>query len=249
LYAKAPDNGWLAAAMGYTHAGHARWGDAAAALDVARKRVPAMSERFALDAMRVRRMSSDEADPKSPDLVRQSRTLRYYLSLVSGKKLDPGIDRAYHHVARGEVDAAVKEKLQNPQEAAHVLRLAAASDGASPEIVARALALPIEQGLDRASVWTALGLAVRERKDPAPYIAAIRESNDEEADKVLAFITALRTSTNPADAEALLDGVSIEARGEAYSTALVILGPRPRPPGAAAPTGCSSSPSARTSAR
>jgi len=67
---------------------------------------------------------------------------------------------------------------------------------------------------------------VRERKDPAPYVAAIRESKDDENEKVLSFITSLRTATNPADAESVLDGVSIEARGVAYSTAAVILGSR-----------------------
>jgi hypothetical protein len=175
--------------------------------------------------MRLRRMSSD-GDAEGTDLVGQSDTLRYYLAVVSGKGLEPGIDKAYHHVALGEVDVAVKEKMQDPQEAARILRLAAASDGASPEMVARALALPLDQGIDRATLWTALGLAVRERRDPAPYVAAIRESKDEEAEKVLAFITALRTSANPTDAEKLLDGVSIDARGEAYSTALVILGAR-----------------------
>jgi hypothetical protein len=107
-----------------------------------------------------------------------------------------------------------------------VLRLAAASDGASPEIVARALALPSDQGIDHATVWTALGLAVRERKDPAQYVAAIREGKDDEAEKLLSFITSLRTATNPADAESVLDGVSIDSRGLAYSTAVVILGSR-----------------------
>ncbi|HEY7638190.1 MAG TPA: M48 family metallopeptidase [Steroidobacteraceae bacterium] len=226
LYAKAPDNGWVAAAMGYTYAGHARWSDAAAALSVASRRVPAMSERFALDTMRLRRMSTPEGEANSADLVQRSDTLRYYLAVLTGTGLQPGLDTAYHHVARGEVDAAINERVEDPQEAARILRLAAASDGASPEAVARALALPIDQGIDRVSVWTALGLAVRERKDPAPYVAAIRESQDEDTEKMLAFITSLRSSANPADAEKLLDGVSIEARGEAYSTALVIMGAR-----------------------
>jgi hypothetical protein len=171
-------------------------------------------------------MSSPDGDAESSDLVRQSDTLRYYLALVSGQGLQPGTDMAYHHVARGEMDAAVKEKIQDPQETARVLRLAAASDGASPGIVARALALPIDQGIDRASVWAALGLAVRERKDPAPYVAAIRDTKDEDVEQLLAFITSLRTSANPADADRFLDGVSIESRGHAYSTALVILGTR-----------------------
>ncbi|HTJ19812.1 MAG TPA: hypothetical protein VL494_23675, partial [Steroidobacteraceae bacterium] len=66
----------------------------------------------------------------------------------------------------------------------------------------------------------------RERRDPTPYIAAIREYKDESAETVLEFITAARSSTNPADAERLLDGLPIEARGKAYSAALVVLGTR-----------------------
>jgi Zn-dependent protease with chaperone function len=226
LYAQAPNNGWVATAMGYTHAEHARWSEALAALDVARKIVPAMSERLTLDTMRLRRILSSDGNAQSSDLLRQSDMLRYYFAVVSGKDLQPGIHTAYHDIAAGHIDAAVKVKVDDPQERARVLRLAAASDGASPEIVARALELPSDQGIDQATLWTALGLAVRERKDPAPYVAAIRQSRDDEAEKVLSFITSLRTAANPADAESVLDGVSIDARGTAYSTAVVILGSR-----------------------
>jgi len=226
LYAKAPDNGWVAAGVGYTQAGHGHWNEAMAALNAARLRVPSMSERFALDTMRLRRISSRDGDVPSTDLVQQSNTLRYYMSLVSGTGLQPGSDTAYHHIARGELDAALKEHVQTPQEGARILRLAAASDGASRETIERALALPIDQGFDADTMWAALGLALRERRDPTPYIAAIREYKDESAEKVLEFITAARSSTNPADAERLLDGLPIEARGLAYSAALVVLGNR-----------------------
>jgi hypothetical protein len=226
LYAKAPNNGWVAAAMGYTHAGHGHWNDAMAALNTARAQVPAMTERFALDAMRLRRMSSRDGDAVGNDLAQQSNTLRYYLSLVSGAGLQPGSDMAYHRIARGELDAAVNEQVQNPQDGARILRLAAASDGASRQLIDRALALPMGQGFDADTMWVALGLALRERRDPAPYIAAIRENKDENAEKMLGFITAARSSSNPADAERLLEGLPLEARGQAYSAALVILGSR-----------------------
>jgi hypothetical protein len=84
----------------------------------------------------------------------------------------------------------------------------------------------MDQGFDADTMWVALGLALRERRDPAPYIAAIRENKDENAEKMLGFITAARSSSNPADAERLLDGLPLEARGQAYSAALVILGSR-----------------------
>jgi hypothetical protein len=133
---------------------------------------------------------------------------------------------AYHHIARGELAAALQERAPTPQESARILRLAAASDGASREIIERALALPVDQGFDADTMWAALGLALRERRDPTPYIAAIRENKDESAEKVLEFITAARSSTSPADAEHLLDGLPLEARGQAYSAALVVLGTR-----------------------
>jgi hypothetical protein len=185
LYAKAPHNGWVAAAMGYMHAGHGHWSDALAALNTARAQVPAMTERFALDTMRLRRMLSRDGDVSSNDLAQQSNTLQYYLSLVSGAGLQPGSEMAYHRIARGELNAAVNEPVQNPQEAARILRLAAASDGASRQIVERALALPMDQGFDADTMWVALGLALRERRDPAPYVAAIRENKDDNAEKML----------------------------------------------------------------
>jgi hypothetical protein len=176
--------------------------------------------------MRLRRIMSSDGNAQSSDLLPQSNTLRYFVAVVTGKGLQPGIDEAYQHIAHGDIDAAVKVKIADPQERARVLRLAAASDGASPEIVARTLALPSDQGIDHATVWTSLALAVRERKDPAPYVSLIREGKDEEDEKVLSFITSLRTAARPTDAELLLDGISIDARGVAYSTAVIILGSR-----------------------
>jgi hypothetical protein len=196
------------------------------ALNVARQRVPSMTERFALDTMRLRRMATRDGDAPGTDLANQSNTLRYYMSVVSGTGLQAGPDMAYHRIARGELDAAVMEPVQNPQDGARILRLAAASDGASRQIIDRALALPVNQGFDADTMWAALGLALRERRDPTPYIAAIRETKDENAEKMLEFITAARSSTNPVDAERLLDGLPLEARGQAYSAALVVLGSR-----------------------
>jgi hypothetical protein len=176
--------------------------------------------------MRLRRMASRDGSAESGDLVQQSDTLRYYMSVSSGAGLQPGIDMAYHYVARGQLDAAVREQMSDPQETARILRLAAASDGASRQLIDRALALPVDQGVDPDSVWMALGLALRERRDPASYVAVVREYQDENAEQVLEFITALRSSTNPADAERLLDGLTMEARGQAYSAAVVMMGQR-----------------------
>ena len=89
------------------------------------------------------------------------------------------------------------------------------------------MALPLEQGIDAESVWTALALALRERKDPAPYLAIIRRDyNVPGLQQLLDYITAIRSSRDRAAAERLLDGIDLALRGHAYSMALVLDGKR-----------------------
>jgi Zn-dependent protease with chaperone function len=224
LFVKAPRNGWLAQAVGYTHAEHARWNDSLAPLTVAFQSVPSMRERLALDMMRVRRMLSADGEAQSADLAPRSPALHYYVQLHTGAGLQPGLDKAYFHLGRGALQEAAQELEQSPDADRRALRLAAASDGAPAALIAAALALPMDQGLDVDSVWTSLALALRERKDPAPYLAAIREMKIDDAQKVLDFITAVRTSTDRAEAERLLDGLDPTLRGHAYSAAVVLQG-------------------------
>jgi Zn-dependent protease with chaperone function len=223
LYARAPQNGWVAFAVGYTHAEHARWSDASAALEIARQQLPSMRERLALDAMRVRRVMSMD-DAQGADLATQSATLSYYMTLQSGASLQPGADMAYYHLGQGALSAVALELEQHPDADRRALRLAAASDNAPSELVKAALALPMSQGVDADTIWSALALALRERKDPASYVAAIREYKIADAQQILDFITSVRTSTDPAEAERLLDGLDITLRGHAYSAAVVVLG-------------------------
>jgi Zn-dependent protease with chaperone function len=228
LHAKSPRHGWLSLAVGYTHAEHGRWAEAAPLLDTARELLPAMRERLALDVVRVKRMTGEEAAP-SRKVAAQSTALNYYLAVQSGKGLQPGLDRAYHHLGRGDLAAVRKELEQHGDADRRALRLAAASDGAARELVEASLALPLEQGVDAESVWTALALALRERRDPAPYLAAIREYEFADAQVMLDFITAIRSSPDFAQAETLLDGLDLALRGHAYSAAVVLLGERAPP--------------------
>ena len=106
--------------------------------------------------------------------------LGYYLTVQSGAGLQPGVDMAYYHLGRGELELAAKEQQGGNEQDHRVLRLAAASDGAPAEVIKAALALPLDQGIDVETIWTALALALRERQDPAPYLAAIRDYKNRE---------------------------------------------------------------------
>ncbi|HKE95778.1 MAG TPA: hypothetical protein VKB34_15790, partial [Povalibacter sp.] len=226
LHARAPDNGWLAMAVSYQYAQHARWADALPLVDVARGKLPAMRDKLALQTLRMRRMLSVDGDAQSTDLATQSPTLNYYMTLKSGAGLRPGIDMAYYHLGRGAPDLAVQELKGQTEAERRVMRLAAASDGAPAAIVSAALALPLDQGIDVETIWTALALALRERQDPTPYVTVIRGYRQVGAQRILDFITALRSSKNHAEAERLLDGIDPVLRGQAYSAALVIEGPQ-----------------------
>jgi hypothetical protein len=203
---------------------HARWNDALAPMDLARRELPAMQDTLAVDTLRVRRMSSDDA--KSADLEAQSDVLKHLVALESGAGLHPGTDMAFYSLGRGMPGVAAKDVEENAEVDRRVLRFAAASDGATRDVVDAALALPLDEGIDDTSVWSALALALRERRDPAPYLAVIRKLDVEHSQQVLDFITAVRTSADPAQAEHLLDGLHVALRGHAYSAAVVLLGQR-----------------------
>jgi hypothetical protein len=224
LYAQAPDNGWLAFAVGLTYLQQARWQDAVTPLDVALKRVPEMRETLAIDTLRTRRMLGADGTVPMADLLSYSTTLKYYATLESGSGLPAGNDMAYYHLGRGAPDLAAKALAEAPQAQQRILRLAAASDGADPELIKAALALPISDGIDNETIWTALALAMREGVDTAAYLDSIRESNNPDAQRMLDFIMAVRRPGNDAAAERLLDGVDALSRGEAYSAALVLRG-------------------------
>ena len=163
-------------------------------------------------------MSTRDGDAQGADLAQQSDTLRYYLVADFGQGiaarprhgLSPSRERRSRcrREGRDAGPAGSRARVCDSPQLPTARRARSSS---------RALALPIDQGLDSNSIWAALGLALRERQDPAPYIAAIREDKDENAEKVLEFITAARASANPADAEQLLDGLPLEWRGQAYS--------------------------------
>ncbi len=84
--------------------------------------------------------------------------------------------------------------------------------------------LPITEGVDSDSIWTALALALREKQDPSPYLSVIRGYEDDESRRVLEFIAAIRGSESLIDEERRLDGLDATLRGHAYSAALVLLG-------------------------
>jgi hypothetical protein len=73
-------------------------------------------------------------------------------------------------------------------------------------------------------VLTLLALAIREKRDPAPYIAIVNKSRVEGPDRLIRFCQILGAGGTPAAAEQALGRVGVGGRGLAYSMGVVILG-------------------------
>ena len=216
-----PNNGWVARAVGYDHAQRAEWTEAIAALRVTVDTVPVLAENTAVDLGRILRLTQGQGNVPLQALVAKSSRLNFYVGLEVGRSVND-IDSAYHRLADGRIDAAVAVQVESQRAMNRVLLLAAASDGAKLELTERALALPCV-GLDTSEAWVALGLVRREGRDDAACVKTVTEAGGEEVDKILRFLAAAQT---PSEAEPLLQGLDPEARGFAYSTAVIILGER-----------------------
>ncbi|MGQ0834458.1 MAG: M48 family metalloprotease [Gammaproteobacteria bacterium] len=222
-----PDNGWLALAAGYTFTQNEQWSEAMPRFELALKSVPALAEMMGLEVARLRRVLGTGKSAAFADLLSHSEQLFHYLSLESGQGLEENHPLiAYRELAEGKLDAAVRRVSASQPDMPRLLRLAAASDGASPALAEQALALTPDQGIDPDTVWAAIALAARYKRDVTPYIDIAKRSASGDAAGAVAFIEFIRSSArlDPAAAEKMLDHVLPETRGHAYSAAVVLLG-------------------------
>ncbi|HKX43735.1 MAG TPA: M48 family metallopeptidase [Burkholderiaceae bacterium] len=219
-----PEHAWFAYAAGYVEAENMRWEPALAAYELVRRKLPPLVETVNVDTARIRRMQSGDRGAAVTDLEKGSESLRQMLALESGQGVTTPAYRAYPELARGNVERAVQLAHDKPQSEARLLRLAAASDGAGAALVAKVLALPLDQGLDDSTVWASLALAARARQGLDGYLAAARHAAPDKADAMLRFVDALKNGASPQEAELLLDGLAPELRGHACSMGTIMLG-------------------------
>ena len=225
---RSPAHPWLAFAAGQTLVQQQRWREASDAL-TASLAEGALAENVAADLARIRRRLADGGPLDLTDLAVKSSYVRDLLDLERPAAADRSAN-PYQELAAGNLDRAVAALSPAADAAPRVLRLAAASDGASRDLIDRALALPPDAGIDLFSVWAALGLALRHKADPAPYLAFLKEAgNAEEVNGALRFIELLRGGASPAAADAALDGLRLPARPLACVFGAVFLGDKAPP--------------------
>ena len=90
--------------------------------------------------------------------------------------------------------------------------LVAASDGATGEMIAKGLALPVGESADIASMFAMYGLAVREGHDPAPYAKHIQAGFGRQGDAVVAFLESVRRGADLATARGAMPMMDLRSR-------------------------------------
>src|SRR5262249_43963289 len=184
-YKRWPNHGWFAYAAGYSEAETGHWLDALKALDQARNLVPSLTDTVSVDLARIRRLVGQGQPSMLQQLVTGSEQLQFLLALESGEGVEAPHLKAYSELARGNLERTLQLAGSEPEGHARLLRLVAASDGAGPELVSRAMALSPEKGLDESTVWASLGLAARLHRDLTPYLQVTRRFSNEHAEILL----------------------------------------------------------------
>lgn len=225
--ARWPQHGWLANSIAHDQLESPSWADAAPALEQAMRLLPQRAPVLALDLARLKRYQDPQAGLGTlPDV---SPSLRQLLALEKGSGPALSADNAFAMVAKGACDAALDYAKGSSDREAYLLRLIAASDGAAPATVARALALPPERGQNAATAWLMLALAVKTGQDTPARRAEALAAGGRYGKQMMAFFDSVHKGVPPAVAERALGSVHPTARAYAYSAALVVAGKRAPP--------------------
>ncbi len=227
-YRRWPNHPWLAMGVGYAYVATGQWRDALAPLEQARRGLPPLAEDLAVDLARIHRLIHDDTDALS-HLRLASEQLRVLLNLERGIGFDSTPLFAYEALARGRVDDAVYRARGDSDVTARVVRLAAASDGASGELVQRALGLGSKHGVDLYSRWATIGLAAREGMDYQHLLNADEGMPGESLEHLRRFLDLVRRDAPVARAEQELLDLPLAVRGLAYSVGVIVKGQRAPP--------------------
>lgn len=230
-----PGHAWLTMVAGYEHARHGRWDEALRALEASRTGETApLFARIAIEVARIRRARADApAAVVLDDLTAVSQQLRFLLFFdgIGVPPGEPAIElavRPWRLLARGELDGVLDALAMDPDGArtrSALLRLLAASESASPALVAEAWGLAPDDGIDLRTVWPTMALAVREGRDPEPFMAHARSNSEEAAEAMFALLDAGRLAADPTGTmDRAVTGLDPEQRGHALVMGIILLG-------------------------
>jgi hypothetical protein len=221
--ARAPTHPWLSMFAGFTHARRGEWDEALASFRTARA-YPGMPEGVAIEFARILRLRGAGGGAELERLAETSMTLKQMLMLES-PVAGSGAPEVYAKLARGQLVAALGEAGPAPERRARVLRLVAASRGATSSDVAAALSLGPSEGIDGHTIWPAIALLKRHGRDATALLSKLDEFvEEEEREAARRFFDPRALLDDAGAAGEAANQLSPMTRGHAYVAACVILG-------------------------
>ena len=220
---KWPDNGWLALAAAATQAQNGNFLAAAPLYEKAYKSVPSAREYLAIDAARVRRINLG-TDASLRDLAQNSQQLRTFAAIESGEDVAGTPLEAYNAIARGQVQRAVALAKKAEKGSEDILWLAAASEGASTEMIETALGVTVPENADVASMFAMYGLAAREGRDTTPYAKSIEAALGADSAPVLEFLAQVRRGADALQAREAIRATDLRTQLFAQNAVVLMRG-------------------------
>jgi len=218
---KWPDNPWLAFASGYIYAEEENWKMAEKSMITAITKEPSLSYYISMDLKRIQSMLGI----KPANSFKRNFHVEYldYVENLEKGSFDirQTPDYAYTLLSKGKLKEAIDHTKNNELQDI-IMRQAAVSDGANQSIIDLALALENDKGINAYSIWSALGLAVREGKDPGHFRAKIKELYPEDENKIFEFIDLVKYGSIN-DAEQKLTDIRPLELGLFYTLGIIIL--------------------------
>jgi Zn-dependent protease with chaperone function len=222
LYAQYPDNLWLAYAAGFGHEMAADWAQARAVMEPAAAGLTSLMPGIELEIARIRRAASPEPDTvKVRDLLAGFAGSELLLVCEPGNATPPDLEPLCL-VAKGDLRHAVQQA--EGELVPHVIRLAAASEGADPELVKGALSLRPDRGIGWSTLLASIALAAREGRPVDVYRSELDLYLDsEQADAVWALTDAAAVRADPSLVDVAVARLPMTARGQVRVMGLVLL--------------------------
>jgi hypothetical protein len=183
-----------------------------------------MQEYVAIEVARIRRVVAGEKAPDLSHLKANSEYVRMLMAPESSDAANAPTMTPYVSLLRGELDKALAAEKKSKDERARVVRLVAASDGASREMIDAALALPPEAGLDPDTFLPTLSLATRMGRDVSPLLPLAPKLYPLDADKLMNAFGAIRSHADRTVVEKAMRGLDPRSRGYVYVAAAMLGG-------------------------
>lgn len=218
-----PKNVWYAYAAAYNEAEHEQWESALKNLVAVYRDLPVMRNSIAMDQMRMTRVLQKDTPENMQALAGNERTLQNAVVIETLTHSDSVEIQAYQALYQGELEKALSLASKSPDSLARIVRLVAASTGADEKLRRKAFELPPDAGIDSNTVWSAVGLALKEKRDFEGYLHAIKRMPPSMEAGLRAFIEKIKMR-DFAGAESALQGFDLEYRAQVYCVGVIFLG-------------------------